>query len=190
MKYKIILADPPWSYKVWPKKTDAGRSAASHYQIMDKTDLQNLPVAEIADKDSVLFLWVTPPCLLEGIKLIEKWGFTFKTLGFTWVKRNKIANSWFWGMGYYTRANTELCLLATKGKTLPRVSRSVHQIVDDRVMAHSQKPDSVRDKIVELFGNIPRIELFARDKKPGWEAIGNAIDGRDIRDSLQEIIDK
>lgn len=172
-KYQIIYADPPWHYRVWPEKTRAGRSASSYYKTMNKKEIQNLPVQKICANDAVLFLWVTAPCLLEGIELIKKWGFTYKTIGFTWVKRNKVADSWFWGMGYYTRANAELCLLATKGKVLERKSRGVHQIVDDRIMKHSQKPDTVAKRIVELFGDLPRIELFARKKIEGWDVWGN-----------------
>ena len=183
-KYKIILSDPPWSYRVWSKKTGLGRSAESHYKTMSKKDLQDLPIHKITDKDAILFLWVTAPCLLEGIELINKWGFQYKTIGFTWVKRNKKANTWFWGMGYYTRANTELCLLATKGKTLKRISKSVHQVIDSRVMEHSQKPNEVRERIVKLFGDLPRIELFAREKTEGWDAIGFDIDGKDIKKLL------
>lgn len=174
-KYKIIYTDPPWTYKVWSKKTGLGRSAASHYSTMSKEEIQNLPIQSICEKDCVLFLWVTAPCLKEGLELIEKWGFEYKTIGFNWVKKNKKSDSWFWGMGYYTRANSELCLIATKGKPLKRISRSVHQIVESRIREHSRKPDEVRERIVELFGDLPRIELFARDKKEGWDIWGNEV---------------
>lgn len=174
-KYNIIYADPPWTYKVWSKETGNKRSAASHYNTMSKEEIQQLPIQSICEDNAVLFLWVTAPCLLEGIELIEKWGFKYKTVGFTWVKRNKISDSYFWGMGYYTRANAEYCLLATKGKPLSRISKSVHSILDDRIMRHSEKPDSTRKKIVELFGDIPRIELFARTETPGWDVFGNEI---------------
>jgi N6-adenosine-specific RNA methylase IME4 len=174
-KYSIIYADPPWQYKVWSKATGLGRSAESHYNTMTKAEIQNLPVNSISEDNSVLFLWVTAPCLLEGIELITKWGFEYKTIGFTWVKRNKKVDSWFWGMGYYTRANTELCLLATKGKPLKRISKSVHQVVDSRIRKHSQKPDEVRDRIVQLFGDLPRIELFAREQKKGWIVWGDEV---------------
>ena len=186
-KYKIILADPPWTFKVWSDKGNE-KSAVKHYDIMTKKDIQMLDVNAISDKNSVLFLWVTGPCLIEGIELIEKWGFEYKTIGFTWVKKNKKADTWFWGMGYYTRSNAELCLLATKGKPLERVSKSVHQIVDDRIMEHSKKPDTVRKRIVQLFGDIPRIELFAREKTEGWTSLGNEIDGMDIKESLNKLI--
>ena len=91
------------------------------------------------------------------------------------MKKNKKSNSWFWGMGYYTRANTELCLLATKGSPLKRISRSVHQIIDSPIGRHSEKPAIVRDKIVELFGDLPRIELFARQKAEGWDCWGDEV---------------
>lgn len=184
-KYNVILADPPWHYKVWSEKTGSGRSASSHYNTMSQKDIDNLNIDKIAEKDCALFLWVTSPCLIEGINLINAWGFQYKTIAFTWVKRNKKSDSYFWGMGYYTRANVELCLLATRGKPLKRVSKAVHQIIDDRIREHSQKPDSVREKIVKLFGDIPRIELFARDRCEGWDAIGEELDGKDIREILK-----
>ena len=173
-KYQIIYADPPWSFKTWSDK-GKGKSADNHYSVMNKQDIQNLCVQDICEDNAVLMLWVTAPCLIEGIGLIEKWGFTYKTIAFTWVKKNKKADSWFWGMGYYTRSNAEFCLLATKGKTLPRISHSVHSVIDAPIRRHSQKPDIVRDKIVELMGDLPRIELFARDKHKGWDSWGNEV---------------
>jgi len=173
-KYNIIYADPPWDYKVWSKK-GKGRSAESHYNTMNKEDIQSLPIQTICKNDVVLFLWVTPPCLIEGIELIEKWGFIYKTIAFTWIKKNKVANSLFWGMGYYTRANAELCLLATKGNILKRKSRSVHQVIISRIREHSKKPDEARKNIVKLFGDLPRIELFARQKTEGWDVWGNEV---------------
>lgn len=173
-KYQIIYADPPWSFKVWSKK-GMNRSAAKHYPTMAKKDIQNLPVKEISDKNCILFLWVTAPCLIEGLELIKFWGFEYKTVGFTWVKKNKRADSWFWGLGYWTRANAEFCLIATKGKP-KRASASVHSVIDSPIKKHSQKPDIVRDKIVELVGDLPRIELFAREKIEGWDCWGNEVE--------------
>ena len=162
-KYKIIYADPPWSFRTWSCKGKE-RSADRHYECMKKKDIQNLPVSELCEDDCVLFLWVTFPCLEEGLELIKKWGFTYKTFGFTWIKQNKKNNNLFWGMGYYTRANTEICLLATKGKPLHRTSKAVHQVVISKIREHSRKPDEVRERIIKLFGDIPRIELFARQE--------------------------
>lgn len=173
-KYQIIYADPPWSFKVWSKK-GMGRSAAVHYKTMSKEDIQNLNIQNISTPNCILFLWVTAPCLLEGLELIKKWGFVFKTIGFVWVKKNKKADTWFWGMGYWTRANAELCLIATKG-TPKRINAGVHQIVDSRIMQHSKKPDTVKNRIVKLMGNIPRIELFAREKTEGWDVWGNEVE--------------
>ena len=174
-KYQIIYADPPWEYKVWSKDTGLGRSAESHYKTLTKNDIQNLPVDNIADNNSVLLLWVTFPCLEEGFELIKQWGFTYKTCGFSWAKLNKKSKTDFVGMGYYTRANTEICLLATKGKTLLRVSHSVRQLIMSPIREHSRKPDEVRERIVDLFGDIPRIELFSRTQVDGWDCWGNEI---------------
>lgn len=173
-KYNIIYADPPWSYKTWSGKGKEKRSAENHYDCMNKADIQKVPVANITADDCVLFLWVTYPCLEEGLELIKAWGFKYKTCGFTWVKRNKKSDGWFWGLGYWTRANAELCLIATKGKP-KRESRAVHQVVDARVAEHSKKPDEVRDRIVKLCGDIPRIELFARQHIEGWDCWGNEV---------------
>ncbi len=142
---------------------------------MEKQDIEALPINEISNKDSVLFLWVTAPCLEQGLELVKKWGFKYKTIGFNWVKQNKKSDSLFWGMGYYTRANAEICILATKGKTLPRISRRVHQVVLSHVEEHSKKPNEVRKRIVELFGDLPRIELFARQYADGWDCWGNEV---------------
>lgn len=173
-KYNIIYADPPWSYKAWSGKGKEKRSAENHYDCMDKEEIQKLPVPLLCDKDCILFLWVTFPCLEEGIELIKKWGFTYKTCAFTWVKKNKKADTWFWGLGFWTRSNAEICLLATKGSP-KRVSKSVHQIIEARIMEHSKKPPETRDRIVELVGDIPRIELFARQEIEGWDCWGNEV---------------
>ena len=174
-KYNIIYADPPWQYKVWSKKGN-GRSAESHYNTLGIKEIVNMKdfIKDISADDCVLFIWITYPCLKEAIQVIEEWGFTYKTCGFAWVKRNKKANSWFWGMGYWTRANSELCLIATKGK-IKRISRKVHQIIDTPIEEHSKKPAIVRDRIVELMGNLPKIELFAREKADGWDVWGNEV---------------
>jgi N6-adenosine-specific RNA methylase IME4 len=112
--------------------------------------------------------------LKEGFEVIDAWGFTYKTCAFNWVKKNKKSDSWFWGLGHWTRANSEICLLATKGKP-KRISKSVHQICDARIEQHSKKPDEIRDRIVELCGDLPRIELFARQPTLGWDVFGNEV---------------
>lgn len=122
-----------------------------------------------------MLLWVTAPCFEEGLELIKAWGFTYKTVGFTWVKLNKKSNKFFMGMGYYTRSNAEYCLLATRGKVLERKSHSVSSVLCTHIEEHSKKPDITRERIEELFGNIPRIELFARQYADGWDCWGNEV---------------
>ncbi len=186
MKFECIYADPPWHYKVYSKKGQ-GRSAENHYRTMSKEEIFSLPVADIAADNCILFLWVTFPCLLEGLETIRCWGFQYKTLGFCWVKRcRKQTDKWFWGLGFWTRANPELCIIATKGRP-KRVSKGVHSIVDTPIEQHSKKPDIVRKRIEELVGDITKIELFARTEYPGWMCLGDEIDGMDIRDSLKKI---
>ena len=180
-KYNIIYADPPWQFKYQSKKRTDGtsddlniRDPQKEYPCMTIDDIYNMPVNEIADDNSILFLWVTYPLLKEGIKTMEEWGFTYKTCGFSWIKKNKKSDSLFWGLGYWTRANNEICLLGTKGKP-KRVSKGVHQVVMSKIQKHSQKPDIVKDRIVELCGDVPRIELFARQRTKGWDVWGNDV---------------
>lgn len=173
-KYGIIYADPPWRYRVFAKK-GAGRTAESHYPTMAIEEIRSLPVGGLAAKDCALFLWVTFPLLREAFSVIEAWGFTYKTIAFVWVKLNKKTPSLFWGMGSWTRANAELCILATRGNPR-RQSAKVHQVIVSPVEAHSKKPDITRNKILELLGDLPRVELFAREKADGWDAWGNEIE--------------
>lgn len=173
-KYQIIYADPPWSYRVWNNKENTN-NAIAHYPTMSIEDICSLPIQDIAAENTVLFIWVTFPLLYESFRVIHTWGFSYKTVAFCWVKRNKKSSSWFFGLGHWTRANAEICLLCTKGKP-KRVSAKVHQIIDSPIREHSQKPDEVRSKIVELIGDVPRIELFARQQEPGWDVWGNEVE--------------
>lgn len=142
---------------------------------MDIDKIKALPVGQLAAVDCALFLWITFPCLYEALDVLNAWGFTYKTVAFVWVKQNRQSDGLFWGMGYWTRANAELCILATRGRP-KRKSAGVHQIILSHVEQHSKKPDIVRDKIVALMGDLPRIELFARQKSPGWDVWGNEIE--------------
>jgi len=171
-KYQIIYADPPWSYR--DKASSGNRGASFKYDVQDHKWICNLPVENISDDNCVLFLWTTMPQLPNVFEVIKEWGFDYKTCAFTWVKRNKLQPSWFLGMGNWTRANSELCLLATKGKP-KRVSAAVHSVVDTPIEKHSKKPDVVKDRIVQLCGDLPRIELFARQKTIGWDSWGNEV---------------
>ena len=185
-KYNIIYADPPWSYKTYSEKGKT-RSAEKHYPTMSIEDIKSLPVSEIADKDCVLFMWTTFPCLKQAFDVLECWGFEYKTVAFVWIKQNKISDSLFWGMGYWTRSNSEICILATKGHP-KRINNSVHQVVISHIEQHSKKPDEIRERIVTLMGNSPRVELFARQKTIGWDAWGNEVESDvDLLESAKTI---
>lgn len=169
-KFNIIYADPAWSY--WE---GGEKNQSLHYQTMSIDQICNIPVKNIADDNCILFIWVTYPILIEALKVIEAWGFKYSTCGFVWVKKNKNADSWFFGNGAWTRANSELCLIATKGTTT-RMSASISQVLDDRIMDHSQKPERVRKLITDLVGELPRVELFSRNENnDGWFNWGNKI---------------
>ena len=114
------------------------------------------------------------PKLNEVFDVISAWGFEYKTCAFTWIKKNKKSDSLFMGMGQWTRANAELCLLATKGK-IKRIDAGVHSVIQSPLEKHSKKPNEVRKRIVQLLGDLPRIELFARERFEGWDAWGNEI---------------
>lgn len=169
-RYTVIYADPPWTFYAYSHKGD-GRSAVRHYPVMSLIEIQRIPVGKLALPDCALFLWVTAPLLMEGINTLGVWGFTYKTIAFTWVKQNRKADTLATGLGYWTRSNAEFCLLGTIGSP-KRVSRSVHSVVISHREQHSRKPAIVRDRIVELMGDQPRIELFSRECIPGWDAWG------------------
>ena len=173
-KYNIMYADPPWPFRVWSEK-GTGRSADNHYPTMSLERICALPVQDLADENCALFLWVTIPCLRQGLAVIDAWGFQYKTLAFVWIKQNRKSDGLFWGMGYWTRSNAELCILATRGHP-KRHSPRVHQVIISHVEEHSKKPHEVRERIVQLMGDVPRIELFAREKPSGWDVWGNEVD--------------
>jgi len=169
-KYNIIYADPPWRYQ---QKGVEG-AAEKIYPTLSLDDICKLPVESLAQKDSLLFLWTTFPMLPEAFKVISAWGFRYKTLAFLWLKQNKSGRGWYFGLGFWSRGNAELCLLATKGNP-KRKSNRVHQFIIAPLQGHSKKPDETRDKIIELAGDLPRIELFARQKTDGWDVWGNEV---------------
>lgn len=182
-KYQIIYADPPWSFKTYSKPKDGKhfnvgdtgwRNADVHYPCMDLENIQALPVSELAEKDCVLFMWATYPMLPQALQVIKAWSFTFKTIAFTWVKLNK-DKTIFTGMGYWTRSNAEICILATKGHP-KRINASVSSVILSQREHHSTKPAEIRERITKLMGDLPRVELFARRKVDGWDCWGNEVE--------------
>ena len=144
-------------------------------------EIYKFPIDNIADENCALFLWVTYPILSEAIETVKKWGFRYVTVAFTWIKTNKNNGKPFFGLGNWTRANAEICVLGFRGK-LKRKSNKVSQVVLSPLREHSRKPDEIRDKIVELMGDLPRIELFARQSANGWDCWGNETNKFNLRE--------
>lgn len=167
-KYKIIYADPPWSYYL-----GGDRNASTKYDVMPLEAIKKMKVNEIADENSILCMWATCPLLDNCIDVVKAWGFNYVTAIFVWVKRNKVTNSWFAGCGHHTRANAEIVLLGKRGVGVKRINKTVKQIIDTPLTKHSQKPDSVRNKIIKIYGDVERIELFSRSRVAGWDVFGN-----------------
>ena len=166
-EYNIIYADPPWQY------FEGGRKNQSqYYDTYTVDELKQMPIDDLAADNCILFLWVTAPILDQVFDLIKWWGFDYSTVGFVWVKSKKDGMGFGFGLGSWTRANAEYCLIATKG-SIERKDASISQIIYEPVREHSRKPDVVRDKIVQLVGDLPRIELFARTQTEGWDIEGN-----------------
>ena len=173
-KYSVIYADPPWQHNgtAMPvRKEDRKYASApsSFYSTMKTADICSMPVVDILEEDALLFLWVVSPMLEDGLKVGCSWGFKYITVGFVWDKQ--IPNA-----GHYTLSQTEMCLVFKRGKIpQPRGKRNIKQFLSERRRSHSQKPDIIRDKIVEMFPHHERIELFAREHHPGWDAWGNEV---------------
>ena len=187
--YGAILADPPWRFRTWDQRTAIPRtrssgtnvSAATHYSTMELDELRACPVSEIAADDCSLFLWACWPNLLDALALIEAWGFSYKTCAFCWTKAHAGQVELFQddiegllGMGYWTRANSEPCLLATRGRP-KRLAADVRQAIIEPRREHSRKPDCVHGRIERLVAG-PYLELFARARRSGWDAWGNEVD--------------
>jgi len=181
-KYKIIYADPAWSYyndmTVLPDCTTVKGMRRPPYPVMSSDDIAALPVKNISEDDSILFIWTTDYHLSRCInKIIPAWGFEYKTMGFVWQKLTK-QNKPVSFMGAYTlKSGVELCLLATRGKNAHKMvtTHNVKSLIQSPRLHHSKKPDEVRERIVELVGNVSRIELFARDEFDGWDVWGNQL---------------
>ncbi len=167
-KYQVIYADPPWRYRNKRTGGSMKSGADSKYPTMALSDICNLPVSDISDKNSVLFLWVTVPMLQEGLDVLKAWGFRYKTM-ITWRKIMSL------GMGYWFRGQTEHLLLGVKGHI--KAFRCQHaNFIQTKALRHSEKPEEFRKLILRATAGLqPRIELFARKKTPGWTAWGNEV---------------
>lgn len=183
MKYGALLIDPPTPFKTYSDK-GKDRSAERHYPTMTWDALAALPVQNLMADDCAVFLWTCWPTLLQSLELGAAWGLQYKTCAFLWAKTNRSAvnrfvtvddpPNWFMGLGYWTRANTEPCLLFTKGKP-KRKARNIRQLLVSAIQRHSQKPDAIYGQIESLVDGA-YCELFARQRWPGWDAWGNEVE--------------
>lgn len=172
-KYNIIYADPPWNYLV---RTGIPNGIQTKYPTLSIPQICNLPIRTVADYHSVLFLWTTDAMIPDALRVISAWGFQYRTVAFVWSKRT-VQNVPHHMWGNWTLKNTEQCLLATRGQphSLFKRNSTVRQLIEAPKQEHSRKPDQVSERIVELLGDIPRLELFARRKTPGWDVWGNEV---------------
>lgn len=181
--YQLIYADPPWSYnqRAPHKKTSFGGGAGGHYDVMPIGDIEALKVGELAADNCALLMWAVMPQLPACVRVLEAWGFRYSTTAFVWIKTTKDGRPWY-GPGYYTGSNVEVVLLGIKGR-MPPAERGVYQAInaphprENGKIIHSRKPDIFRQEIVRLFGDVPRVELFARTAAPGWDLAGNQVPG-------------
>lgn len=177
-KYKIIYADPPWNFSSKELQKYNGerfRPLEEVYQTEKTNDMKLWNVKRIADKDCAMFMWTTDAHIDEAIQLMKAWGFKYVTVAFIWAKTTNTGKQ-VHNLGAWTMKNCELCLFGTKGRMLKyKKSNSVKQLFYAERTKHSKKPDSVYGFINDLFGDIPRIELFARQEFDGWDCCGNEV---------------
>jgi len=181
--YRCILADPPWAFRTFSgENMTPHRCAEDHYRTMELAEMQALPIGDLAAKDCALFMWVVGSHLEESIALAKAWGFVFKTDAFYWAKQRLIAADQIdlftgdiaeprMGFGYWTRKQVEPCWLFTRGNPR-RLSKGVRQLIIEPRREHSRKPDEQYDRIEQLVEG-PRLELFSRTQREGWDCWGN-----------------
>ncbi len=153
----------------------ARRMGRSPYPVMTTDDLCKMPVGDLGDKDSFLCLWATWPKMEDALRVMKAWNYELDTRLFTWVKLNPSGRGWHFGCGFHTHANDEVVLLGKRGKGVPRQAKDVFSLVIHPRGKHSSKPAIVRDRIERLYGDVPRIEIFAREVAPGWDRYGNEV---------------
>lgn len=173
-KFDVIYSDPPWAWAARSPKGGA-KSPSAHYSVMSIEDIKKLPVQEVCNKDAALFMWCIDSMLPEALDTVSSWGFKYKTVGFTWRKLTTTGKDFF-GMGYYTRANPEMCLIATRGSPGRVAAKNVRQLFSSEIREHSRKPDEVYDFIEALYPGKTYLEMFARNTyRKDWTKLGNEL---------------
>jgi N6-adenosine-specific RNA methylase IME4 len=180
-RYGVILADPPWKFETWGSQANSPTDANRYYATMSIAEIAALPIGDLAARDCVLLVWIVWPTMHRALNVIDCWGFTYKTCAFAWMKANGSQLQMFdddvpvqIGNGYWTRANSEVCLLATRGSP-KRLNADVRQGIIEPRREHSRKPDCIHERIERLVAG-PYVELFARQRRPGWDCWGNEVD--------------
>lgn len=180
MNYQVAVIDPPWSFQTW---SPAGDGRAPPYRTQHGDWIASLPITRLLADDAVVLLWVTDPMIPLALRCLDAWGLKYKTVGFYWTKEKPSGKEHI-GTGYYTRANPEQCWIATRGRGLHRESAAVRRWLHAPVGDHSVKPDEFYRRVEQLFGDVRRVDVFARRPRAGWDVIGEEIDGNDISDVL------
>ena len=181
-KYSIIYVDPPWSYyndsNASPNCTTVKGMRRPPYNVLSSKEIINLPVKEITEDNCILFIWTTDYHMRKCMNVIEAWRFEYKTVGFAWQKKNKNNTPVCFTGKYTMKSGIELCLLATKGRNAHKLIKNhkVRALINEQRSKHSEKPNEVRTRIVELLGDLPRIKLFARQQTEGWNTWGNNLE--------------
>ncbi len=195
-QFKCIVADPPWHFRsrtaLQMSNWTSRRDAEKHYSVMGIDDIMALPVKSVAAKDAHLWIWTTGPCLPLTFDVMKAWGFRYSAVGFTWIKLKKthgrqlrflssadLDRELHVGLGLTTRKNAEFCLLARRGNA-KRIAKNIREIIMVPVREHSRKPDEAYERI-ERYCDGPRLELFARQSRPGWTTWGNQKELFDVR---------
>jgi N6-adenosine-specific RNA methylase IME4 len=173
--FDIVLADPPWRYNSRTAHSKFGRGCSGHYPMMSTADIAALPVGDVAAPRATLFLWATWPKLEAAATVMGAWGFRYITVGFLWVKTNPDDGRYFFGPGYYSKANTEPCLLGRRGRPMKPATDMVASLVVSPRREHSRKPEAVRNRIALMYPEARKVELFCREAANGWEAWGNEV---------------
>ncbi len=178
-KYNIIYADPPWHYGSKSAVNNTTGSAikplSDHYSTMSLEELKNMPIKDMTKDDAACFMWVTDSHIDEALEVLKSWGFRYKTIAFNWIKTTAKGN-YCKNVAPWTMKSSEICLLGIKGKmTKYKQANNIESLVIAERTKHSRKPAEVRQRIEHLFGDLPRIELFAREKTNGWDVWGDEV---------------